>query len=166
MQGYDVNLGMAHLGAVCLPHINCAINSFLWDTLGPVSLTIVHELGNNLGMPHHKKSCVCGQKACMMFRERTLPPKFNNCSYTKMWDHIYQRTCLHNIPNTKPFRLPALCWRRRTARLWIDWIMSKILMLYIWCQTCYWALLKKLQVQTTTYLMQRKEQWMWPSRVV
>lgn len=55
---YGGDIGLAYLGSVCLQHINCAINGFMWDTLGISPFTIAHELGHNSGTPYDEKTCV------------------------------------------------------------------------------------------------------------
>ncbi|XP_060239198.1 disintegrin and metalloproteinase domain-containing protein 26A-like [Meriones unguiculatus] len=97
-QGYGMYLGLAFVGTVCTPD-NCAVNSFLSDSMSHMASVIAHEMGHNLGMGHDDKDCTCGRKSCIMAAYLSGSDRFSNCSYNEMFTAIGRRSCLYNIPD-------------------------------------------------------------------
>ncbi|XP_050003222.1 disintegrin and metalloproteinase domain-containing protein 26A-like [Alexandromys fortis] len=97
-QGYGGTLGLAYVGTVCTSY-NCAVNSFMSDTITDLSFIIAHEMGHNLGMNHDEKYCTCGLSNCIMAPAKSNSPRFSNCSYNEMYSTITRRNCLNNDPD-------------------------------------------------------------------
>ncbi|XP_013207430.1 disintegrin and metalloproteinase domain-containing protein 26A-like [Microtus ochrogaster] len=97
-QGYDMYLGLAHVGTVCRAD-NCAVNSFMSDSTADMAFIIAHEMGHNLGMLHDDSECTCGRLSCIMAPAKSNSNKFSNCSYEQLYETITRRTCLYNIPD-------------------------------------------------------------------
>nr|XP_019588638.1 PREDICTED: disintegrin and metalloproteinase domain-containing protein 20-like [Rhinolophus sinicus] len=98
-QNYGINLGLAYLGTVCNPHLNCGVDSFLTDNLYDFAYIVTHEIGHNLGMDHDKYPCVCGHQSCIMFPSKQKATRFSNCSYAQFVDTIAKRKCLYTQSN-------------------------------------------------------------------
>ncbi|XP_052018617.1 disintegrin and metalloproteinase domain-containing protein 26A-like isoform X2 [Apodemus sylvaticus] len=96
-RGYGIYLGLANIAAVC-SLLNCAVNSFVSDSLTDMSFIIAHEMGHNLGMKHDVNGCTCGRKDCIMAPYKSNSPKFSNCSYEEMFSCVTKKSCLYNIP--------------------------------------------------------------------
>ncbi|XP_062932786.1 disintegrin and metalloproteinase domain-containing protein 25-like [Cynocephalus volans] len=92
-------LGLAYIGTVCFPNSNCAVSSFMGSDTYSFALTVSHELGHNLGMPHDDKTCKCAKKKCVMYPSKANTDKFSNCSYFHFWRTTGRRTCMHTAPS-------------------------------------------------------------------
>lgn len=97
-QGYGMYLGLANVGTVCRAN-NCAVNSFMSDSMADMAFILAHEMGHNLGMLHDDSTCTCGRKSCIMAPAKSNSNKFSNCSYEELYKTITRRTCLYNIPD-------------------------------------------------------------------
>ncbi|XP_034376728.1 disintegrin and metalloproteinase domain-containing protein 26A-like [Arvicanthis niloticus] len=95
--GYGVYLGLAHVAAVCTSY-NCAVNSFMSDSMSDIAFIVAHEMGHNLGMLHDVSGCTCNLENCIMAPYKSNSPKFSNCSYEQMYSVVNKRSCLYNIP--------------------------------------------------------------------
>lgn len=91
-------LGLANVGTVCRAN-NCAVNSFMSDSMADMAFILAHEMGHNLGMLHDDSTCTCGRKSCIMAPAKSNSNKFSNCSYEELYKTITRRTCLYNIPD-------------------------------------------------------------------
>ncbi|XP_037067592.1 disintegrin and metalloproteinase domain-containing protein 26A-like [Peromyscus leucopus] len=98
-QRYTGSSGQAYVGTVCKNN-NCAVNSFMRDSLQDMAFYTAHEMGHNLGMPHDEKYCTCGLKICIMAISKANARRFSNCSYEAMYSVITKTNCLYNIPDT------------------------------------------------------------------
>nr|XP_034376437.1 disintegrin and metalloproteinase domain-containing protein 26A-like [Arvicanthis niloticus] len=105
---YGKNLALAHVGTVCTPN-NCAVNSFISDSMSEMAFIIAHEMGHNLGMLHDLSGCTCRRKSCIMAPYKSNSPKFSNCSYEEMLSVVTRRNCLYNTPDTLVTTLVAIC---------------------------------------------------------
>ncbi|XP_076769876.1 disintegrin and metalloproteinase domain-containing protein 26A-like [Arvicanthis niloticus] len=94
---YGIYLGLANVAAVCMT-LNCAVNSFMSDSLLDMAFIIAHEMGHNLGMMHDASECTCGRQNCIMAPYKSNSPKFSNCSYEEMYSVVTKRSCLYDIP--------------------------------------------------------------------
>ncbi|XP_051025439.1 disintegrin and metalloproteinase domain-containing protein 26A-like [Acomys russatus] len=97
-QGYGKYLGLANVATVCSGN-NCAVNSFVSDSMSDMGFIIAHEMGHNLGMSHDKYGCTCGRRQCIMAPYKSNSDKFSNCSYSEMFSVVMRKTCVHNIPD-------------------------------------------------------------------
>uniref|UniRef100_A0A8C6G724 A disintegrin and metallopeptidase domain 34 n=1 Tax=Mus spicilegus TaxID=10103 RepID=A0A8C6G724_MUSSI len=109
-RSYGIYLGLAYVGTVCLT-LNCAVNSFLSDSLSDMAFIIAHEMGHNFGMMHDGSACTCGLSSCIMAPYKSNSPKFSNCSYEEMFSVVTKRSCLYDIPDAlKTINLmPTMC---------------------------------------------------------
>ncbi|CAH6787248.1 disintegrin and metalloproteinase domain-containing protein 26A [Phodopus roborovskii] len=108
-QGYGIYLGLAHVGTVCTPY-NCAVNSFMSDSMTDMAFIIAHEMGHNLGMHHDDSECTCGRRRCIMAPAKSNSHRFSNCSYEKLFLTVTQRTCLYNFPDEAVSITTNLTW--------------------------------------------------------
>ncbi|XP_040587837.1 disintegrin and metalloproteinase domain-containing protein 26A-like [Mesocricetus auratus] len=97
-QVYPPYLGLAYVGTVCTPQ-NCAVHSFMSNSMTDMAFIIAHEMGHNLGMHHDDHGCTCGRRHCIMAPHKSNSPKFSNCSYEKLYETITRKTCLYNFPD-------------------------------------------------------------------
>ncbi|XP_027246824.1 disintegrin and metalloproteinase domain-containing protein 26A-like [Cricetulus griseus] len=108
-QGYGMYLGLAYVGAVCTPN-NCAVNSFMSDSMIDMAFIIAHEMGHNLGMLHDSNQCTCGRSSCIMAPAKSNSHRFSNCSYEELYRTITRRTCLYNFPDEAVSISTNLTW--------------------------------------------------------
>ncbi|XP_007940526.2 disintegrin and metalloproteinase domain-containing protein 20-like [Orycteropus afer afer] len=102
--------GVAYVGGVCIPPLNCGVASFQGNLLFSFALTVTHELGHNLGMLHDTQWCVCEQMWCIMFPVKKMTTKFSNCSYAEYWDNTARRGfCLYSPPNAETILKLKFC---------------------------------------------------------
>ncbi|XP_051038191.1 disintegrin and metalloproteinase domain-containing protein 26A-like [Phodopus roborovskii] len=108
-QDYIQYLGLAYVGTVCTPN-NCAVNSFIYDTMTDMAFLTAHEMGHNLGMLHDDGECTCGRRRCIMFPAKSNSHRFSNCSYEKLFSTVTQRTCLYSFPDEASSITTNLTW--------------------------------------------------------
>ncbi|XP_038648856.1 disintegrin and metalloproteinase domain-containing protein 12-like [Scyliorhinus canicula] len=99
--------GLASFGGICSVIKSGGVNSDTKTSFLPVSVTITHELGHNLGMAHDSaaRKCVCDDPSggCIMeaIQRFPLPTKFSSCSVDDFMRslNIGRGSCLNNLPN-------------------------------------------------------------------
>nr|XP_021483879.1 disintegrin and metalloproteinase domain-containing protein 26A-like [Meriones unguiculatus] len=97
-QGYGEYIGLAYTGTVCSTD-NCAVLSYLYDSVSRMAFILAHEMGHNLGMLHDGRDCTCGRKGCIMAEYKSDSDRYSNCSYNEMFTLTGKRSCLHNVPD-------------------------------------------------------------------
>uniref|UniRef100_G1PVP2 ADAM metallopeptidase domain 20 n=2 Tax=Myotis lucifugus TaxID=59463 RepID=G1PVP2_MYOLU len=97
---FGVKLGIAYTSGVCRKPFNTGVDVFLDHNVNSFALTVIHELGHNMGMQHDTAWCVCGFKWCVMAAMKRLTVKFSNCSYAQYWDTtIRTGSCIYTPPS-------------------------------------------------------------------
>ncbi|XP_072353986.1 disintegrin and metalloproteinase domain-containing protein 12-like [Scyliorhinus torazame] len=99
--------GLASFGGICSVLKSGGVNSDTKTSFLPVSVTITHELGHNLGMAHDSpaRNCICEDLSggCIMesFQRYPLPTNFSSCSVADFMRSlsIGRGSCLYNLPN-------------------------------------------------------------------
>ncbi|NP_001407912.1 a disintegrin and metallopeptidase domain 25 (testase 2) [Rattus norvegicus] len=97
---FGIYLGLAYVGTVCMPSLNCGIDRLIGHNLFYFGHIIAHEMGHNLGMQHDEGSCTCGAKDCLMAPTDSGIQKFSNCSYSAFWTTYATANCMRK--ETKP----------------------------------------------------------------
>ncbi|KAH0509940.1 Disintegrin and metalloproteinase domain-containing protein 25 [Microtus ochrogaster] len=92
---FDIYLGLAYVGTVCIPSLNCGVDSLIGSNIFQFGLTIAHEMGHNLGMSHDSDYCTCGKEACLMAETNSGIYKFSNCSFAEFWPAYATVNCMH-----------------------------------------------------------------------
>ncbi|XP_027246826.1 disintegrin and metalloproteinase domain-containing protein 26A [Cricetulus griseus] len=108
-QVYPQYLALAYVGTVCTPN-NCAVSSFMYDSMTDMAFIIAHEMGHNLGMLHDRNECTCGRSSCIMAPAKSISHRFSNCSYEELHGTITRRTCLYNFPDEAVSISTNLTW--------------------------------------------------------
>ncbi|XP_070259753.1 disintegrin and metalloproteinase domain-containing protein 20-like [Myotis yumanensis] len=97
---FGIKLGIAYTSGVCRKPFNTGVDVFLDHNVNSFALTVIHELGHNMGMQHDTAWCVCGFKWCVMAAMKRLTVKFSNCSYAQYWDTtIRTGSCIYTPPS-------------------------------------------------------------------
>ncbi|XP_051038181.1 disintegrin and metalloproteinase domain-containing protein 25 [Phodopus roborovskii] len=94
---FGVYLGLAYLGTVCMPFLNCGVDSLVGRNLVYFGHITAHEMGHNLGMKHDEPTCTCGKKDCLMAETDRGDRKFSNCSYAAFWTTYVTASCLQKV---------------------------------------------------------------------
>ncbi|KAL1773138.1 disintegrin and metalloproteinase domain-containing protein 26A-like [Sigmodon hispidus] len=77
---------------------NCAVTSFIKNSIHEMAVIASHEMGHIMGLDHDEKYCACGSNHCIMADDYSNSPKFSNCSYQDFFRTTQNKNCLHNIP--------------------------------------------------------------------
>ncbi|XP_075842684.1 disintegrin and metalloproteinase domain-containing protein 25-like [Microtus pennsylvanicus] len=91
---FDIYLGLAYVGTVCVPSLNCGVESLIGSNIFQFGLTTAHEMGHNLGMSHDSDYCTCGKEACLMAESSSGIYKFSNCSFAEFWPAYATANCM------------------------------------------------------------------------
>uniref|UniRef100_A0A8D2CZ08 Uncharacterized protein n=1 Tax=Sciurus vulgaris TaxID=55149 RepID=A0A8D2CZ08_SCIVU len=111
-QDFDIYLGLATVGSVCNPRLDCGVDCVLGDDLYKFSVIITHEMGHNLGMWHDKAECTCGHEFCIMYPEESesyVPIRFSNCSYANLWENFPFMNCMLSAPKQEDIMMWTGC---------------------------------------------------------
>ncbi|XP_040587920.1 disintegrin and metalloproteinase domain-containing protein 25-like [Mesocricetus auratus] len=92
---FGIYLGLAYVGTVCIPFLNCGVDNLVGGNLVHFGHITAHEMGHNLGMIHDDHTCTCGMQACLMAETDNGVPKFSNCSYAALFKTYAFANCLH-----------------------------------------------------------------------
>ncbi|XP_050003352.1 disintegrin and metalloproteinase domain-containing protein 25-like isoform X1 [Alexandromys fortis] len=92
---FGIYLGLAYVGTVCVPSLNCGVDSLIGSDIFQFGLIIAHEMGHNLGMSHDNDYCTCGKEACLMAEANSGIYKFSNCSFAEFWPAYAAVNCMH-----------------------------------------------------------------------
>ncbi|XP_075714816.1 zinc metalloproteinase-disintegrin-like 4a isoform X2 [Rhinoderma darwinii] len=105
-------VGYAGLSVMC-DDLSSGINQDHSRFVGSVGATVAHEMGHNLGMPHDKSGCTCGDAPCVMFPSLGFAPPlmFSSCSVGDLKRFIYNNfpDCMLNVPQASQLLSPPLC---------------------------------------------------------
>uniref|UniRef100_A0A8C6RCM9 Uncharacterized protein n=1 Tax=Nannospalax galili TaxID=1026970 RepID=A0A8C6RCM9_NANGA len=94
---FGISLGLAYVGSVCMPSLNCGVDRMVGSDLFTLGRIMAHELGHNLGMLHDEASCTCGESLCLMAPTDNINIRFSNCSYGMFLKTYDTTNCLHKI---------------------------------------------------------------------